>query len=352
MTGASTLSPQPSPAASRAGRVITALACALALWAVVFAGMLAAPHSALAAQDRPSSCGQLVVKGSQLCSAKTGEPVQLKGVSTHGLSWFPQYVNQECFEQISSKWGCNVVRLAMYTAEYNGYCTGDAANRAALRALVEKGVRAAAKADMYAIVDWHILSDGNPNTHLKQAKSFFNWASKKFKNSKNVIFEICNEPNNVGWDQVHSYERKIVKLIRGNGAKNVVLCGTPTWSQELDKALAKPVTGYKNLMYTLHFYAGTHGAWLRDVYERAVAGGLPVFVSEFGICDASGNGALNKTEANAWIKALNAHKTSFVCWQLSNKAESSSLIKASCSKTSGFTRSNLTASGRWLLAKL
>lgn len=323
--------------------------------ALVFAGVcilaLGTPQHALAA-DRPSSCGQLAVKGGQLTSAKTGKAVQLRGVSTHGLSWFPQYVNQACFSQISSEWGCNLVRLAMYTAEYNGYCTGDAANRSKLRALVDKGVKAAEAANMYVIVDWHILSDGNPNTYYKQARSFFNWASKRYKSSKNVIFEICNEPNGVSWAQVKSYEKKIVKLIRSNGAKNVILCGTPTWSQELDKAVASPITGYKNLMYTLHFYAGTHGEQLRQVYMNAVAAGLPVFVSEFGICDASGNGALNKPQANKWIKALNKNKTSFVCWQLSNKAESSSLLKASCAKTSGFTASNLSASGRWLMGVL
>lgn len=103
---------------------------------------------------------------------KKGHEVQLRGVSTHGLSWYPQYVNDKCFAQLHDKWGANVVRLAMYTEEYNGYCSGDAKNRSDLKKLIKKGVKLAKKHKMYVIVDWHILSDGNPNSHKKKQKPF------------------------------------------------------------------------------------------------------------------------------------------------------------------------------------
>ena len=119
-----------------------------------------------------SKLSALHVEGTKLCDKK-GKVVQLRGVSTHGLSWYPEYVNDKYFKELHDKWGANVVRLAMYTEEYNGYCSGDANNRKNLKALIKKGVKLASKCNMYVIVDWHILSDGNPKKHQKASKAFF-----------------------------------------------------------------------------------------------------------------------------------------------------------------------------------
>lgn len=293
----------------------------------------------------------LQVKGTKLVNAK-GKTVQLKGVSTHGLSWFPQYVNQKAFTYMKKNWKINVVRLAMYTAEYNGYCTGDAQNQKNLEKLIDNGVRYATKAGLYVIIDWHILSDGNPETYQKQAVSFFKKMAKKYKGYTNVIYEICNEPNGgVQWSTIRSYANKIVKTIRKYDKKAVILIGTPTWSQDVDAAAKNPLKG-SNLMYTLHFYAGTHGQYLRDKAQAALKAGLPLFVSEFGISDASGNGGLNKTEGKKWLNFLNKNKISYVAWSLSNKAESSALIKSSSQKTTGWKKSDLSDWGKWLVARL
>ena len=123
----------------------------------------------------------------------------------------------------------------------------------------------------------------------------------------------------------------------------------PNWSQDVDLAAENPIRGYKNIMYTLHFYAGTHGEYLRNKAQTALDRGLPLFVSEFGISDASGNGALNKAEGGLWMKFLNKNKISCIAWNLSNKAESSALLKTSCSKNSGWKSKDLTPWGKWLL---
>lgn len=291
--------------------------------------------------------GTLHVEGTKLCDKK-GNTVQLRGVSTHGLSWYPQYVNDKCFKELHDKWGANVVRLAMYTADYNGYCTGDAKNRKALKDLVKKGVKLADKYHMYVIVDWHILSDCNPKQNQKAAKAFFKDMSKELKRYDNVLYEICNEPNGgTSWKDIKSYARSVIPVIRKNDKDAVIIVGTPTWSQEVDKAAADPIKE-KNIMYALHFYAGTHKEWLRDTMTKAIKAGLPVFVTEYGICDASGNGAIDKTEAKKWIKTLDKYDVSYVAWNLSNKGETSAMIGSSCQKTSGFKRSELSESGKWV----
>ena len=294
-----------------------------------------------------AKAGPLHVEGTKLCD-ENGNMVQLRGISTHGLSWFPQYVNDKCFKDLHDKWGINVVRLAMYTEEYNGYCSGDANNRKELKKLIKKGVKLASNYDMYVIVDWHILTDGNPNTRKKAAKAFFKDMSKQLKDYDNVLYEICNEPNGgTTWKQIKSYAKEIIPVIRENDKDAVIIVGTPTWSQDVDQAAASPIKE-DNLMYALHFYAGTHKEDLRKKMTDAIKAGLPIFVSEFGICDASGSGAINKTEAKKWINAMNKYDVSYVAWNLSNKGETSAVIKSSCQKTSGFKKRDLSDSGKWL----
>lgn len=322
-----------------------ALVCVLALGLCLTGGLQIAEAKTTTYYD--ASAGRLHVKGTKLVDKK-GHEVQLRGVSTHGLSWYPQYVNDKCFAQLHDKWGANVVRLAMYTEEYNGYCSGDAKNRSDLKKLIKKGVRLAKKHKMYVIVDWHILSDGNPNSHKKEAKAFFREMSREFKGYNNVIYEICNEPNNgISWKEIKSYARSVISTIRKNDKKAVIVVGTPTWSQDVDQAAADPIKG-DNIMYALHFYAATHKADLRNKMTAAINKGLPVFVTEYGICDASGNGAIDKKEADRWVQTMDEYGVSYIAWNLSNKQESSSIIKSSCSKVSGFKKSELSDEGRWL----
>ncbi len=307
-----------------------------------------APEQAVSTAG-PSTAGALKVKGNQLVD-QNEQPIQLRGISTHGLAWFPAYVNNDCFKQLRNNWNANVIRLAMYTEEYGGYCSGG--DQAYLRDLVKKGVRLAADNDLYAIVDWHILSDGNPNQHTNEAQAFFADMSSTFRDNQNVLYEICNEPNGgTSWDEIKEYASQVIPVIRQNDPDAVIIVGTPTWSQEVDKAAASPLP-HDNVMYALHFYAATHKDDLRNRMVGAVRGGLPVFVSEFGICDASGNGAIDEASANSWITTMNSLGVSWCMWSLSNKAESASAIKSGCQATSGFGAGDLSTSGSWLLKAL
>lgn len=289
--------------------------------------------------------GRLKVKKSSLVNSK-GKVVTLKGVSTHGINWFPEYVNPDAFKSLRVNWGVNCIRLAMYTEEYNGYCSGG--SKKELKSLIHKGVKYATDLGMYVIIDWHILSDNNPNKNKKQAVSFFKEMAKKYRNHKNVLYEICNEPNGgTQWKDIKAYAKSVIKAIRTYDKKNIILVGTPTWSQDVDTAADSPIKGYSNLMYTFHFYAATHKDTYRKKVEQAVKKGLPVFVSEFGISESSGNGRIDKSEANKWIKFLKKKKISYVCWNLSNKDESCSLLKRSSKRTGGFKASDLSAAGKW-----
>lgn len=288
--------------------------------------------------------GALHVSGTDLKDSH-GAKFRLKGVSTHGIAWFPQYVNKAAFQTLRDDYGINTIRLAMYTNKSEGYGP-DAVKK------VQEGVQYATELGMYVIIDWHILNDGNPNQHKGEAKKFFTKMSKQYGGRKNVIYEICNEPNgNVTWNkQIKPYAKTIVKTIRKNDKNAVIVVGTPTWSQDVDIVAKSPLKG-KNLMYALHFYAGTHKEWNQEKLKTAHKKGLPVIVTEFSITDASGNGSLDKASGNKWMRLLDKYNISYTAWSLCNKNESSALIKSSCSKTSGWTQSDLSGAGKWYFSK-
>ena len=292
--------------------------------------------------------GRLSIKGSDIVD-KNGNKYQLKGVSTHGLAWFPTFVNKEAFKTIRDDWGGNLIRLAMYTDEGGGYCTdGD---KEALKKLVENGVDHATELGMYVIIDWHILHDLSPQTYKPEALKFFEEMASKYADYENVLFEICNEPNGgTTWADVKSYAEEVIPVIR-KYSQNIVIVGTPTWSQDVDKAAEDPLKE-DNVCYALHFYAATHKGWLRDKVRSAMDAGLPVFISEFSICDASGNGGIDYNEADDWFYMIDELNLSYAAWNLANKDETSSLIKSSCEKTSGWSETELSDTGIWIRSKM
>lgn len=291
------------------------------------------------AAKRPSA---LSVKGTKIVN-ESGKTVTLKGVSTHGIAWFPQYVNKQCFQSFK-KMGANTIRLAFYSDPAAGYSKS-------LYKKVEEGVKAATDLGMYVIIDWHILSDGNPKANQSKAKEFFTYFAKKYAGQTNVLYEICNEPNgNVTWKKdIKPYAVKMIDLIRKYDKGAIVIVGTPTWSQDVDVVADDPVKNQNNIVYALHFYAATHKDWIRNKLKTANQKGLPVFVSEYSICDASGNGGIDKKEAKAWMKLLKKLKIGHIAWNISNKNETSALIKNSCKKTGKITKSDLSKSGKWII---
>ncbi len=310
------------------------------------------PTSIPVANNKDNYYGRLHVEGTYLAD-KDDKLVQLRGVSTHGLGWFPQYVNDAAIRQFNEEWGCNVFRLAMYTAEGAGYCTNGDDQKQKLKDLVHKGVKAAIAEDMYVIIDWHILQDQDPNKYKEEAKKFFEEMATTYKDDPHVIYEICNEPNGgTTWSMIKKYALEIIPVIRKHAPNAIIIVGTPTWSQDVDVAAKDPITEYDNIMYALHFYAATHTSSLRNKCKTAVKMGLPIFVTEYGICEASGNGPINEKQANLWMEMLDGYGISHVMWNLANKNETSSMIAAGNPKVNGFTEKDLSSSGKWFVNML
>lgn len=291
--------------------------------------------------------GKLSVNGTDLVDQQ-GNLFQLKGVSTHGIAWFPQYVNEGAFRTLRDDWNANLVRLAVYTDESGGYCTdGD---RTKLEETIDTGVKAAADLGMYVIIDWHVLHDLTPLKYEDQALDFFSRMSEKYQDNGRVLYEICNEPNGgTTWAEIKQYAEKVIPVIREHAPDAVILVGTPNWSQDVDQAAEDPITEGGNLMYDLHFYAATHKDDLRQKLVEAHQAGTPVFISEFSICDASGNGSIDLDSAQKWEDLIQAYHLSYAGWSLCNKNEAASLLKPDVTEANGgWTDKDLSETGLWL----
>lgn len=305
----------------------------------------ATPH----APSADTTLSPLHVEGTHLVNT-AGETVRLRGVSTHGLAWFGEYVNEDAFRTIKEDWGANAVRLALYTAEYGGYCNGG--NKEKLKELVDKGVEYATDQGLYVIIDWHILSDGNPQTHQEEAVKFFDEMSRKYAERSNILYEICNEPQNSPWKTViKPYAEKLVETIRANDPDGVIIVGTNTWSQDVEEVIGNRLND-ENVVYSFHFYAATHKDTYRQKVKNAVKAGIPVFVSECGLCDASGSGGVDEASAKEWFKLLKEENISFMAWSLCNKNETASLLRSDCTKLGGWTEADLSQSGKLFRAAI
>ena len=213
---------------------------------------------------------------------------------------------------------------------------------------IDDGVTYAKNNDMYVLIDWHVLEEGDPNRYIEDAKAFFEEVSSKYKDEKHVIYEICNEPNKVEWTQIKEYAEAIIPIIRNNDPDSLIIVGTPNWSQDVDVAANDPLN-YDNLLYTLHFYSASHKQELRDKAHNAIEKGLPLFVTEFGITANTGNVPIDIEEADVWIDFLEENGISYVMWEFSKTAEASAAIRSDCLKDRGFERDDFSTAGQWLM---
>ncbi|MFI1995564.1 glycoside hydrolase family 5 protein [Actinoplanes sp. NPDC020271] len=357
--GASAQQPTSMPAATRTATakpttapVTKAPATAPATTAPAATATVTAPATKAPTGTPVAVNGQLSVCGTKLCN-QSGTAIQLRGMSSHGLQFFPNCVNAGSLDAIRNDWNADFIRLSMYVQE-GGLETDPTGFTNKVNGLVDT----ATKLGLYVIVDFHILTPGDPNFNLGLAKTFFANVTAKHAGNNNVIYEVANEPNGVSWTAIKSYADQVIPVIRKNSPNSVVLVGTRGFSSlgltdgaTEQEIIDDPVT-FKNVMYTFHFYAASHGADRRAAVARA-AKSLPLFVSEFGTQTFTGDGANDFAGTTAWLDLLKSLKISYGMWSLSDGRESNSAFKqGTCSGTTFKGTGVLTESGRYIRSRI
>lgn len=293
--------------------------------------------------------GQLQVQGGQLSDA-AGDTVQLSGMSTHGIQWYgwDEFLTPDALDALADDWTADLCRVAMYVQE-DGYETDPEGFTDEVNQIVE----AVTERGMYAIIDFHIHDPGDPLANLDHAERFFDEMAAEHADKDNIIFEICNEPNNVDWASIKEYAETIIPIIRDHDSESPVVVGTRGWSslgfadigadgpQEI---IDDPVEG-DNLLYAYHFYAATHGEWERNQLGEA-ADELPIFVTECGSMEASGDGDSDFESTQAFMDVLSDNDISWAFWSYSDDWRTSGIWQEGT--TDDWTTDSLTETGEWV----
>lgn len=287
--------------------------------------------------------GQLSVEGNKIVD-QDGNPVQLRGMSFFWSQWIGKYYNYETVKWLRDDWNCTVVRAAMAVDE-GGYAVNPEAEKAKVITVVD----AAIELGIYVIIDFHVHDAASYKT---EALVFFEEMAQRYKDYPNVLYEPWNEPTQHAWATViKPYHESVIEVIRKHDPDNIVICGTRTWSQNVDEAAMNPIK-QSNIAYTLHYYANTHKQGLRDAAKKALDLNAALFVTEYGTTDATGNGYVNETESKVWWDFLDQHKISHLNWSIADKDESSAALKPGASATGGWPLTQLTQSGKLVRSEI
>lgn len=286
--------------------------------------------------------GPLRVEGTQL-KDKNGKEIVLRGMSFGWHNWWPRFYNADVVQWMKNDWKCTVLRAAIGIEPKRGYIRKPEFALKSLTAVID----AAIQEDIYVIIDWHSHS-----IHTDEAIAFFAEMAQQYGKYPNIIYEIFNEPDQESWQEVKAYAEKVIEAIRKYDTQNVILVGCPHWDQDIHLVADSPLTGFKNIMYTVHFYAATHKQYLRDRCDLALKKGIPIFVSECSGTKADGKTPIDYPEWEAWLNWMENNQISWINWAIADKKEACSVLMPRVSSLGKWKESKLTETGKYIRSAL
>ena len=288
--------------------------------------------------------GALSIKGKTVVNSY-GKPVSFAGNS---LFWSNNYYrgngfyNKNVIKHLKNNWNSEIIRIPM-TADpdiHDSYIFDKKTNQTKLETVVDVAI----DLGLYVIIDWH---SHRAEDNEKEAIEFFTKMAIKYGKYPNIIYEIYNEPLKVSWDDViKPYAEKVIATIRKIDKNNIIVVGTPNWSQDVDKASENPIKGYKNIAYGFHFYAGSHKDWIMNKAKKAIDNGLALIVTEWGSVNADGGGMPDSESTQKWMDFMKKNNLTHCNWSINNKDEGASALKPNTSLDGNWTDDDLTASGK------
>jgi endoglucanase len=313
----------------------------------VAAMLTCGPLAVLGKESPVSRHGKLKVEGGRILDAKH-QIVQLRGVSLSWSIWGgKKYYNPYVVKWLHRDFKANLLRVSMAIQPSGGYLEDPVGQEK----LIVTTIDAAIKEGIYVLLDWH---DHNAHQHIPQSKVFFAKMAKKYAGVPNVIYEIWNEPERIGWPVIKDYALQVIPEIRKYDAESVIVVGSPNWDQEVHLAAKDPITQYQNIAYSFHFYASdpNHQAALMKKADQAIAMGLPLFVTEWGVGEANGNGVFDVQKTEKWFAWMENNKLSWANWNITDKKETTALLQPGASPYGKWSNSNLTPAGIFIKNKL
>ena len=334
--------------------------------------------------------GNVIRNANNAVFSTAGNSIYWSGFQAGVPFYQPEVVNF-----LASDWNAGIVRAAMAVEESDGsgvspFDSTLANDIIALRDMVDTSaegyfrnperelakvravIEAAIANDVYVIVDFH--------THFAhllepEAIEFFTTIATEYGDNDHIIYEIFNEPIGLAsfrsgandsaafgqfdqtWNQIiRPYAVTLINTIRAIDPDNLIVVGTPGFDQGVieasnnrlifnDLTQANRDSGaILNVAYALHFYAGTHGGFLRGQAQQALNNGIALFATEWGTVEASGDGQVNLGETMAWMNFLRTNNISHANWSVTDLAEGASVVQPDTG-TQGLFNGDLTGTG-------
>ncbi len=291
--------------------------------------------------------GSLRTQGNRIVDQQ-GVPPQLRGLSFSWSIWGgKKYYTSDVVNWLVDDFHVSIVRLSMAVEPDGGYLQQPEAQHALIQQVAEQAI----KRGIYVIIDWH---DHHANRNVVAAKSFFAQMAQRYANTPNIIYEIWNEPEQQSWSTIKAYALEIIAEIRKHDTRNLIVVGSPHWDQDVDIAAEDPISGYENIAYSFHFYASDpyHQENLRDKAEAAMNGGLPLFVTEWGVGESNGDGTFDISKNQMWMDWMEKHQLSWVNWNITDKEETTAILLPGAPTTGNWSMHHLTPAGKYIREQL
>jgi len=290
-----------------------------------------------------SNYGMLSVKGNKIVN-QLGEPIILRGMSLFWSQWMGHFYNYECIKWLRDDWKCTVIRVPLGVEE-GGYLE----NPVFEMGKIKKVIDACIDLGIYVVIDWH---DHRAERNRNEAVAFFKKIAVQYGERPNIIYEIYNEPGTRSWyDIVKPYSEVVIKEIRKFDPDNIIVVGTPHWSQYVDIAARNPLE-YENLAYAFHFYAASHDELERFRARSALKRNIALFVTEFGICEHTGDGKIDTKEMEIWFNFMEENMISWCNWSIADKIEAAAALKPGVNPQGNWALKDLTKSGRYVRERI
>lgn len=301
----------------------------------------------LQAQTPVSRHGQLKVQNGVMVNSRNEAP-QLRGISLSWSIWGGRkYYNPDVVNWLADDFKINLLRVSMAVEPDSGYLKDPVAQEKLVTGVVD----AAIKKGLYVLIDWH---DHHADKNLQQSKAFFAKMAQRYNGVPNVIYEIWNEPEKEAWPTIKNYAVEVIKEIRKYDQKNIIVVGSPFWDQHVDVAAKDPITGQNNIAYSFHFYASdnNHQEGLMARADEAIRLQLPLFVTEWGVGEANGDGIFDLQRNAKWMNWMEKHQLSWANWNITDKKETTAILMPGANTRGKWSTAELTPAGQYIRAKL
>lgn len=275
---------------------------------------------------------------------KSGKEPQLRGISLSWSIWQGRkYYTPEVIDWLISDFRISVIRIAMAVEPENGYLQDPSGQLKTIEPVIDRAL----SRGIYVIIDWH---DHHADKNEEKALQFFSKMAQKYASSPNVVYEIWNEPDRQNWPIIKAYSENIITEIRKHDKDKLIVVGSPRWDQDVNISANDPIAVYSNIAYSFHFYATepSHQDGLRAKAEDALQKKHPLFVTEWGVGEANGDGEFNREKTKTWLDWMENRKLSWVNWNITDKDETTAILKPGASVKGGWQENDLTEAGNYI----